>query len=82
MAMTPLNLRKKMFGLQSSWYSNRPARTHDFNATIGFKKDAPSPEISPKKRPKLDFQTKPANFDIFWLIFRDLVHIFKRQFLR
>ena len=32
------------------------------NTAIGFKKYAPSPEIPPKKCPKLDFQTKPSKF--------------------
>ena len=56
--------KKKMFGLQGSWYSKRPARTHGFNAKIGFEKYAPSPEISAKTCPKSAFQTKPAKFDI------------------
>ena len=48
MALTPFLVKKKLFVLWGSWYSNRPARTHDFNAKIGFEKNAPSPEISPK----------------------------------
>ena len=62
-----------MFGLGGSWYSNRPARTHGFNAKIGFEKYATSPEISAKKcqillvwfgRPILD-----TKYDFFLLLF-------------
>ena len=80
--MSPLyKAEKKLFRLWGSWYSNRPAWTHDFNAKIGFEKYAPSPKISSKKCPKLAFQTKPAKFDTFWPISRDSVHIFQNRFL-
>ena len=58
--------KKNLLRLWGSWYSNRPAWTHDFNAKIGFKKYAPSPEILLKKCPKLAFQTKPAKFYTLW----------------
>ena len=74
--------KKKLFGLQGSWYSNRPAQSHGFNAKIGFEKYATSPKIIPKNCPKSAFQTKPAKFDTFWPISRDWVHIFQNQFLR
>ena len=32
----PFKCKKKLFRLWGSWYSNRPARTHGFNAKIGF----------------------------------------------
>ena len=50
---------KKLFGLQ--------ARTHGFNAKIGFEKFAASPKILTKKCQKSAFQTKPPKFDTFWL---------------
>ena len=71
-----------MFRLWGSWYSNRPAWTHGFNAKIGFKKYAPSPKISPKKCQKLAFQTKPAKFDTFWPLSLASMHIFQNRFLR
>ena len=74
--------KKKSFGLWGSWYSNRPAQTHGFNAKIVFEKYAPSPKILPKKCPKSAFQTKPAKFDTFWPISQDSVHIFQNRFLR
>ena len=81
MALTPLSVKKKLFRLYGSWYSNCPARTHGFNAKIRFKKYAPSPELFTKKCPTLAFQTKPAKFDIFLLISQDSVHIFQNRFL-
>ena len=39
---------KSSFRLLGSWYSNRPAQSHGFNAEIGFEKYAASPEISVK----------------------------------
>ena len=62
-----------------SWYLNRPARTHGFNAKIGFEKYAPRPNILSKKCRKSAFQTKPAKLDTFWLISRDSVHISKNR---
>ena len=44
-----------LFHLWGSWYSFRPAWTHGFNASIGFQKDAVSPEISANKCQKLAF---------------------------
>ena len=82
LASDPFISEKKLFGLQGSWYSNRPARTHGFNAKIGFEKYVPSPKILPKKCPKSAFQTKPAKFDTFWPISRDSMHIFQNRFLR
>ena len=76
--MSPLyKAEKKLFWLWGSWYSNRPARTHGFNAKIGFEKYVRSAKILPKKGPKLAFQTKQVKFDTFWLISRDSVHIFQ-----
>ena len=57
-------------------YSNRPARTHGFNAKISFKKYASGPKILPKKCWKLAFQTKPAKFDTFWPLSLASMHIF------
>ena len=56
-------------------------RSHRFNAKICFEKYALSPKILPKNCPKSAFQTKPAKFDTFWPISRDLVHIFQNRFL-
>ena len=61
----PFKGEKKLFRLWGSWYSNRPARTHGFNAKIGFEKYVPSPKILPKKCRKSAFQTKPAKFGTF-----------------
>ena len=58
MALMPLKVKKKLFGLWGSWYSNRAARTHGSNAKIDFEKYAPSPKILPKNCPKSSFQTK------------------------
>ena len=78
----PFKGEKKIFRLWGSWYSNRPAWTHEFNAKIGFEKCAPSPEISAKMCPKSAFYTKPAKFDTFWPISRDSMHIFQNRFQR
>ena len=78
----PYKGEKKLFRLQGSWSSKRPARTHGFNAKIGFEKYAPGPEILSKMCQKSGRQTKPANFGTFWSIFRDPVHIFQNRFLR
>ena len=77
-----IRLKKKLFRLWGSWYSNRPARTHGFNAKIGFEKYVTSPEILAKKCPKSAFQTKPAKFGTYWPISRDSLHIFQNRFLR
>ena len=82
MALTPLWLKKKMFGLGGSWYSNRPARTHGFNAKIGFEKYATSPEISAKKCQILLVWFGRPILDTFWPISRDSLHIFQNRFLR
>ena len=82
MALTPLLVEKKLFGLWGSWYSNQAARTHGFNTKIGYEKYALSPKILRKKYPKSVFQTKPAIFDTFWPLSRDSVHIFQNRFLR
>ena len=76
----PFKGEKKMFRLWASWYSNRPAWTHDFNAKIGFEKCAPSPKILPKKCLKSASQTKPAKFDTFWLISETRCIFFKTDF--
>ena len=39
--------KKNLLRLWGSWYSNRPAWTHGFNAKNGFEKYAPSPKILP-----------------------------------
>ena len=44
-------------------YSNRPARTHGFNAKIGFEKYAPSPEISAKMCQNLQVWFRRLIFD-------------------
>ena len=64
----PFKGKKKLFGLQGSWYSNPPARTHNFNTETGFKKfaDAARPKLLPKLCRESVFQTKPAKFDTFW----------------
>ena len=82
MALTPLWLKKKMFGLGGSWYSNRPARTHGFNAKIGFEKYATSPEISAKKCQILLVWFGRPILDTFLVISWDSVHIFQNRFLR
>ena len=82
MALTPLWVKKKMFGLWGSWYSNRPARTHGFNAKIGFEKYATSPEISAKKCQILLVWFGRPILDTFWPISRDSLHIFQNRFLR
>ena len=74
--------KNKLFRLWGSWYSNRPAWTHGFNAKIGFEKFAPSPKILAKKSQKSVFQTKPAKFDTFWPIPLASVNIFENRFLR
>ena len=73
--------KKKSFGLQGSWYSNRPAQSHGFNAKIGFEKYATSPKIIPKNCPKSAFQTKPVKVDTFWPISREAMLIFQKRFL-
>ena len=81
--MSPLyKAEKKLFQLWGAWYSNWQARTHGFNAKIGFEKYAPSPKILTKKCQKSAYQTKPQKFDTFWLLSRDSVHIFQIRFLR
>ena len=77
----PFISEKKWFGLWGSWYSNRPARTHDFNAKIGFEKNAPSPEISPKMCQFLLVWFGTAILGTFLVISRDSVHIFQTRFL-
>ena len=67
----PLYKWTKMFRLFGSWYSNRPAQSHGFNAKICFEKYAPSPKLLPKNCPKSAFQTKPAKLDTFSLISQD-----------
>ena len=58
-----------------------PAWTHGFNAKIGFKKYAPSPEISAKMSKILQIWFGDLNLDTFNLISQDSVHIFQNRFL-
>ena len=76
----PFKGEKKLFPLWGSWYSNRPAWTHGFNAKIGFEKYAPGPEILTKMCQNLGCQTKPAYFETFWPLSQDSVQIFKTDF--
>ena len=78
----PFKGEKKLFRLWGSWYSNRLAWTHDFNAKIGFEKYALIPEISPKMCQFLLVWFGRAILDTFLIISWDSVHIFQDQFLR
>ena len=71
---------KKLFQLWGSWYSNRPARTHGFNAKIGFEKYAPSTEISAKMCQILLVWFGRPILDTFLVISWDSVHIFQNRF--
>ena len=75
-------MKKKLFRLWGSWYSNRPAWAHGFNAKIGFEKYAPSPEISAKMCQILLVWFGRPILDTFLIISWDSVHIFQNRFLR
>ena len=75
--LTPLWVKKKSFGLQGLWYSNRPAQSHGFNATIGFEKYGSSPEIFAIIYPNLAFPAKLEKFPTFLPISLDPMHIFQ-----
>ena len=65
-SLIPLQVGKKSFGLLGSWYSNRPAQSHRFNAKIGFVKYAPSVpryyQKSVKNRPSKPNQQNLTHF--------------------
>ena len=81
LALTPLKVRKKLFRLWGSWYSNRPTWTHGFSAKIIFEKYATSPEISSKMCPILLVWFGRPILDTFLVISWDSVHIFQNRFL-
>ena len=49
---------------------------------IGFEKYASDPKILVKMYQNLTCQTKPSNFDTFWPISQDWMHIFQNRFVR
>ena len=71
-----------MFRLWVSWYSNRPAWTHGFNAKMGFEKYAPSPEISAKMCQILLVWFGRPIFNTFLVISWDPMQICQNRFLR
>ena len=62
-------------------YSKQPATAHNFNAKLGLKRYAPSPDILAKMCKDLSCQTKPAYFETFWPIPQDPFHIFQKAII-
>ena len=62
--------------MDGSWYSFRPAWTHDFNAKISSEKEVPSHEILSKICQNLDILLKMPIFGIYSPISLDSLHLF------
>ena len=71
-----------MFRLWGSWYSFRPAWTHDFNAKIGSEKEVPSHEILSKICQNLDILLKKPIFGTYSPISLDSLHLFQIRLMR
>ena len=72
----PFISEKKLFGLWGSWYSNRPARTHDFNAKISFKKMHRDLRYHPKCVNFCWFGLVERFWALFWNVFLESIDIF------
>ena len=78
----PFINEKELFLLQGSWYSNRPAQSHGFNAKIGDEKYAPRPKISAKMCQILMVCFGMPILDSFFVITCDSARIFQNPFFQ